>query len=749
MNTAAGADGVDERMPSVPNPSAIRRVTGVLAVVTSLLLLATVGGAVSGEPPVLPPGAERAGGPTMTSTLDAGGPVPTAGGEPSVARTPVFPEPTDRTTAPSDPLTQASDNRSGDAAGETVLGPAQVERPSPDDPTPYGIETVYGSPNVVETAGGEGVDVAILDSGVDRDHPDLRGQVEVCRDYSGSGVRENRCPDLDGHGTHVAGTIAAMGGTNGSGLYGVAPGADLWAFKVCANGGSCNSDDVAEAIEDAGREGAEIIVLSIGGERTPAVRRALANAEDRGALLIAAAGNAGPALETVEHPASDPAVVAVAAVERTDTGTVRPTSYRVPDFSSRGVNDSSLKRQAGYLEVAAPGTDVVSTWTDGEYHGLSGTSVAVPHVAGVAARLWESTPDRNENGRRNDDVRRALGNRAATFDITRGTFARRGYDPAAGLGIPRIVTPQVSIAMDPPVPTVGEPVAFVGERVDTGSARVDSYRWDLDSDGTVDAIGDRIETRFDTAGRRTVTLRTIDEDGVVSETSLAVRVNAPPTADYVYAPEVPLVGEEIRFTAIGSGDTDGRIQNYVWDVDGDGGADATGPTATATFETVGPKPVTLSVFDDAGAAGTTTRDVLVNDRPVVVVPETVRTTPGEPATLRADVTDEVGTVTVTWYYPDGRTAVGSTVEASFPPGRHPVRVEVQDEYGATAEDVVTVVAVTEPTARPTPDPTPTPTPTSTSTTGNPLDGLTPRTVALAILVTVGVGLVGRWLRRGA
>ncbi|MDX1745451.1 MAG: S8 family serine peptidase, partial [Halobacteriales archaeon] len=569
MIIARSAERVDERMPQAPSPWTALQTAGVLSVVLGLTVVGVLGGTAVGLA-TANSSPDAHGAESLASTVDH------SALSTNSRHTGYEIEPTVRrgVNESLDPMNDGNRSTHDDpvtTAGVFPFEPAQVDRDQPDDRTPYGIETMYGSPNVVATAGGRGVDVAVLDSGVDRDHPDIVDRIEVCRDYSGPGVRRDSCTDRDGHGTHIAGTIAATGGENGTGIFGVAPEADLWIFKVCARDGNCNSADVAQAIEDAGREGADVIVLSIGGERTPAVQRALSGAEQRGALLVGAAGNSGPDLDTVEHPASDPAVVAVGAVERTNGVDVRASSYRVPEYSSRGVNDSGLKRQEGYLEVTAPGTDVLSTWVGGGYHVLSGTSVAVPHVAGLAARLWSSTEDRDGDGRRNDDVRRALGNRAATFDVTRGVHARRGYDPAAGVGVPRIVTPQVSIGLEPLIPTVGEPVSLTADRVGSGPTTIASYRWDLESDGLVDIIGADVETTFQSPGARPVTLRTVDTAGVVSETTVEVRVNAPPIADYVYAPEVPLAGEEIRFTAIGSGDPDGRVQSFSWDVDEDGG----------------------------------------------------------------------------------------------------------------------------------------------------------------------------------
>jgi len=488
-------------------------------------------------------------------------------------------------------------------------------RSQPRDQTPYGIETIYGNPALANTTGGEGVDVAVLDTGVAMDHPDLRRRIDRCRDYTVEPVEHGSCADDNGHGTHVAGTVLADGGPDGNGIYGVAPDADLFAFKVCTADRNCSSTKVRTAVRDAADAGAEVIVLSLGGRRGQHVQSAIQYAHEEGVLVVAAAGNDGPALDTLRYPAADRLVVAVGAVERIRaTETIEPENYRVPEFSSRGRDDRTFERADGYLEVAAPGVGVLSTWPGG-YRVRSGTSVAAPHVAGLAAKLWPLTSDRDDDGHRHEDVRRVLQRRAPDFDVTAGEHARDGYDPAAGLGLPQV---------------------------------------------------------------------------------------RPPGARFTWRPAVPTEEQTVRFSGADSTAPDGTIVRYEWDFDGDDTTDARGQAVSHTFGTVGTHPVSLRVTDDDGAFDATTREILVNDRPTVSYTGPSEVPADTPVTLTATVTDEIGSTTVTWWFPDGTSANGTTVTHTFEPGRHVVSVVAEDEYGArTTREVALAV-------RDTPGPTTTP-----------------------------------------
>ncbi|MDP3792756.1 MAG: S8 family serine peptidase, partial [bacterium] len=132
----------------------------------------------------------------------------------------------------------------------------------------WGVKALYGDTLSDNTpTGGAGVKVAILDTGVAISHPDLKGQVIICNDFTGTDpFVKNSCDDKNGHGTQVAGIVAANGGSESKGMFGVAPEAKLIVYKVCANDGTCFSDDVASAIRRAVDAEANIIVLSFGSD---------------------------------------------------------------------------------------------------------------------------------------------------------------------------------------------------------------------------------------------------------------------------------------------------------------------------------------------------------------------------------------------------------------------------------------------------------------------------------------------------
>nr|WP_221377751.1 S8 family serine peptidase [Actinoplanes polyasparticus] len=226
---------------------------------------------------------------------------------------------------------------------------------------------------------GAGVTVAVVDSGVDATHPDLAGQVLPGADF----ITGTEGPSVDphGHGTHVAGTIAALTG-NGVGVAGMAPHARILPIRVLAANGSGYMSDVANGIAYAADHGADVINMSISSaSQVAAVSNAVAYARSKGVVVVAAAGNQRAQGSPVVFPAADEGVIAVAATNPDDS---------VAGYSNRG----------GYVDVAAPGTGILSTYPGDRYVRMNGTSMAAPHVAAVAALLEGSdralTPERIE-----------------------------------------------------------------------------------------------------------------------------------------------------------------------------------------------------------------------------------------------------------------------------------------------------------------------------------------------------------------
>lgn len=268
---------------------------------------------------------------------------------------------------------------------------------------------------------GAGINVAVLDTGIDTDHPDLMANITLCKDATKRGI-QNGCEDKDsvGHGTHSSGIIAASGGADGLGLFGVAPAVSLQIIKVCGGGG-CFGDDIAAAIDYVAGQGAQVINMSFGGNsESSLIRDAIARHPDT--LFVASAGNDGPAPGSIDYPAANSNVVAVAAHD---------TNLMVASFSSRGItdgDDGTLSSRE--IEFSAGGVQVESTNKGGCYSKLSGTSFSSPTIAGLAARLWTAA------GGTASTVRSYL--RTIVTDITtaNGSGAGIGYDIASGYGIP-------------------------------------------------------------------------------------------------------------------------------------------------------------------------------------------------------------------------------------------------------------------------------------------------------------------------
>lgn len=233
----------------------------------------------------------------------------------------------------------------------------------------WGMDRVFGDESFVfstwDISTGEGVKVAILDTGIDESHPDLAGRVAGGEDFTGIGPYS----DDNGHGTHVSGTVAAIY-SNNIGAYGVAPSASLYAVKVLSSSGSGTLDWIIAGIQWAIDNDIDIINMSLGtSSNMQSLEDACNAAYEAGILIVAAAGNSGNKpgnRNTVEYPGGYASVIAVAA---SDSNDARAT------FSSTGPD----------VELIAPGVSILSTVPGGGYAYYSGTSMASPHVAGVAA----------------------------------------------------------------------------------------------------------------------------------------------------------------------------------------------------------------------------------------------------------------------------------------------------------------------------------------------------------------------------
>jgi subtilisin len=363
-----------------------------------------------------------------------------------------------------------------------------------------------------DSDGEGGADIAILDTGIDSDHPDLGANL-------GTGTAFVECTggsctttwdDDDGHGTHCAGIADARDNTEG--VVGVSTNATLHAVKVLDNRGSGTFSDVAAGIEWVADQGYDVGSMSLGASSgSQTVKDACQYAADSGVLLVASAGNSGPCSDCVGYPAAYSTVIAVSATNQDDA---------LADYSSTGSE----------VELAAPGSNIYSTYVDGAYETLSGTSMSCPHVSGAAGQLmdngYSSTEARDQLTSTAEDI--GLGDSesgAGLLDVE----AALGGSGGGGDAAPSVswVTPSdgetvsgtVTVQIDASDSEDGDDSLDVTYTVDDGSERATTYNstsgyyedsWDTtgvsDADHTLDA------TVTDSAGNTSTASITVATD---------------------------------------------------------------------------------------------------------------------------------------------------------------------------------------------------------------------------------------------
>jgi serine protease AprX len=235
---------------------------------------------------------------------------------------------------------------------------------------------------------GRGVKIAVVDTGIDPEHPDFAGRIAATTSFvAGSGFRDD-----NGHGTHVAGIAAGSGAALGGRYVGVAPEASLYIAKVLSATGGGYMSDVMAGIEWALNQGVQAINLSLGGDGpcdgTDALSATCDVAVERGVVVCVAAGNAGPEPSTVGPPGCARRVITIGASTDEDA---------IASFSSRGpTSDERIKPDlvfpgVGIIAPRAQGT-ALGTMVGEQYTELSGTSMATPHATGAAALLLQAAP---------------------------------------------------------------------------------------------------------------------------------------------------------------------------------------------------------------------------------------------------------------------------------------------------------------------------------------------------------------------
>ena len=464
---------------------------------------------------------------------------------------------------------------------------------------------------------GTNVAVAVIDTGIDYGHPDLAGKFIGGWDF----VNNDGDPmDDHGHGTHVAGTIAALiNNPTGDpaaeeGVAGVAPNALILSYKVCTPDGHCNDFAIAQAIDRAVTDGAKVINMSLGGtEFSQAMFDAVQDAWAAGLVIVAGAGNDG--VTTPFYPAAFPNVIAVGAFDE---------DHRRPSFSNYGT----------WVDISAPGNAIMSTvpmsqcaatTTPGDigcYTWNTGTSMATPHVSGAAALVWS----------RGDVV-----SNQQVVDILQNSADPRGVDPVrldswtvhGGLNLHNAMS--YGSTNLSPIADAGDDLTVVdGDGNGGEDVRLDGVG-SSDPDGTIAnyewiengvSIGSGATPLIALAnGTHTIILQVMDNLGATGTDSVIITVNppapnSPPVAnagaDHAVTDNDGNGTESVTLNGSGSSDSDGYIVSYVWR----DGATLVGTGATASVSlSVGAHTLTLQVTDNDGALATDNVVVTVNPPP--------------------------------------------------------------------------------------------------------------------------------------
>lgn len=444
---------------------------------------------------------------------------------------------------------------------------------------PWGISRVNAPTAWGNGVRGAGVDVAILDTGIDYDHPDLvaslaRGGGVNFEGFSNDGkTSASYWNDANGHGTHCAGIVAAE--NNGTGVVGVAPDVDLWAVKVLNSGGSGYTSDIIQGVQWCASNGIEVASMSLGGRYNQSLENACNAAYAAGVLIVAAAGNDyGGA---VIYPAAYGSVIAVSATNSSDG---------LAGFSSVGPQ----------VELAAPGASIYSTYKGGGYTTMSGTSMACPHVSGVVALVFA------DGGSSALAVRQTMNNTA--MYMAGLSSDQQGYGLVdAGNAVDGTASPSLPVADFAGSPTSGEVSLTVGF-TDSSSGSITSWSWDFGDDTTSDQ--QHPSHAYHSNGKYTVKLTVTNSAGSNAHTRIdyvTVTSPSPPSAYFSSSPgdQEPLA---IDFTDGSTGD----IDSWLWDF-GDY-MESAQSNPSHTYESVGTYRVSLTVTGPGGSH-TYTDDITV------------------------------------------------------------------------------------------------------------------------------------------
>jgi subtilisin family serine protease len=484
---------------------------------------------------------------------------------------------------------------------------------------------------------GEGINVAVVDTGVNPDHPDIIIDDKNWACYIDCSTNPDGPHDVDGHGTHVSGTIVG-GSSNDAGLHiGVAPEATLMHAKGIGNDGQGTFTTLIKSMQWAIDNDADVLSMSLG---TSGINDELIdpvqNAQDSGVVVIGAVGNSGVGTST--GPANVYDTTAVGSID------VEPSFPEGISFN--GIDDSTVSDFSGgeviesnewsgppdnwpdsytVPDVTAPGAIIWSadsrldTQTCGEISTqeltcLQGSSMATPHVAGTVA-LMMSAAETQTSPMEVQSVLRSTAVDLGAADTRQGSGRINATAAVAAVTDNANTAPTAVFNYSPSSPVVGEEITLNASDSADSDGEITSYEWDIDADGTTDTTGKITTYNYYAAGEYNVELTVTDNDGETANTTKTISVgtetNTAPTAAFNYSPSSPVVGEEVIFNGSDSVDSDGEIISYEWTVD-DTGSTKSGKQIVYTYDTTGEYNVKLTVTDNSGATTDTTQIIVVS-----------------------------------------------------------------------------------------------------------------------------------------
>ncbi len=501
---------------------------------------------------------------------------------------------------------------------------------------PVGIDRVDADVLHSEGTTGSGATIAILDTGVDDDHPDLADNIDPslgaafgssCGSESGGcrfgreGYNGNDCnyewSDDDDHGSHVAGTANAVRG-NGEGVAGgVSTEATIMPVKVLTGCGSGSYADIADGIKYAADNGADVINMSLGGDSGDStLQNACQYAYDNGVVLVASAGNSGPCSDCVGFPAAYSTVMAVSAVD--------PRDDTLADFSSTGPEVELAAPGVDTLSTIPPESDDGSTYANG-YETFSGTSMSAPHVAGGAGQVVANSSLSNVDVRKQlkdsaEDI--GLGSNESGAGLLDAENAVDSLGPTDSAPSASWVTPTggdtvsgtITVQIDAADSEDADDTLEVTYNVDGGSAIATSY------DSTSGYYEDSYDTTQLADGDHTFEATVTDSAGNTTTSSITVTTDnteSAPTVDSLSASEVETSDSDAEF-------------DVSWQVsDADGNLSSV--DLTLTQDSDGTTEDTASISVSGSSASGTTRLVAAGDEGT-----------GNAYTVDATVTDGAG-----------------------------------------------------------------------------------------------------------